>query len=477
MADRNVKRRGSRRRDSRDGSPGPLIWIVLVLALAFLGFVASRIWLGYRQANEEGATSQEQDGLSDASSSGQADATSGEDGQDTGVDIELVAIGDILQHMGVFESGQQADGSYNFDHIYAHITGELEGADIKVLNQETMLGGDIAPYSGYPLFNGPQEMGDAEVAAGFNVILKATNHAMDMGYDGVHSEMSFWRENYPDVAVLGMRDPAVDAADALDDVYVYEKDGFKVALLNYTFSLNGLTDPEGAVSMLEETHVRTTMEKARDEADMIVVFPHWGTEYVLEATDEQRAWEQLLIECGADVIIGGHPHVIEPCETFETTSGTTGVCMWSVGNFVSTQAEDMNLVGALVKVSLHKDADGSCYVTAASMEPVVTHTGVGENMTTYLLRDYTDELAATNSIYGRSTTTCTPEWVQEFVSSVWGDAYDQESCTLTVPLDGATDTGDAGAADAGAGEAVLPVSPIRTGGRVLGLGQALADAA
>ncbi|MBP3885696.1 MAG: CapA family protein [Olsenella sp.] len=350
------------------------------------------------------------------------------------VEIDLMMIGDILQHSGVFESGQQTDGSYDFDHIFSHIAGELEGQDIKVVNQETILGGDVAEYSGYPAFNGPQEMGDAEAKAGFNVVLRASNHAMDMGYAGIHSELGFWKTKHPDVHVLGAIDVQDPSHGSISDVYVYEKDGFRVALLNYTYGLNDFPDPEGAVSMLEEKHVRQTMSKAKEEADMVVVFPHWGEEYHTEPVDSQRKWEKLFVECGADVIIGGHPHVIEPVETIQLADGRKGVCFWSVGNFVSTQIDDENLVGGLAKVTLRKDSDGTCSVARYSFLPTVTHKGLGANMTTYLLRDYTDGLAATNATAYVSNVTCTPEWANEFAGEVLGSGYNAEDCSLTVDL-------------------------------------------
>lgn len=346
-----------------------------------------------------------------------------------GVDVDLVMVGDVLMHEGVYQSGATADGGYDFDHVFAHVKGDLDGADLKILNQETPLGGDVAPFSGYPQFNGPQQMGDAEAKAGFNVVLKASNHAMDAGYAAIGSELGFWRRRHPGVAVVGMRDPDGPATDAPNGVWVYEKDGFRVAVLNFTFSLNGLRDPRGAVSMLTEEHARDAMAYARAHADMLVVCPHWGTEYVSEPTASQRQWAQLLADGGADVIVGGHPHVIGPVETFRSARGGTGVCFWSVGNFVSTQRDDPTMVGGMAKVTLHKDPDGSCRVVRYALEPVVTHKGRGHDMTTYMLRDYTDALAATSGSPG-----CTPEWAQGYIAGVLGQGYDPLASRLAAEL-------------------------------------------
>lgn len=346
-----------------------------------------------------------------------------------GVDVSIAMVGDVLMHEGVYQSGLTSDGSYNFDHVFAHVKDAIKGCDLKIVNQETPLGGDVAPFSGYPQFNGPQQMGDAEANAGFNVVLKATNHAMDVGYPAIKSELAFWARRHPGVAVVGMRDPDASTTSVPNGVYVYEKDGFRVAVLNFTFSLNGIADPKGAVSMLEEGHVREAMAYARANADMLVVCPHWGTEYVTEPTETQRRWERLFVECGADVIIGGHPHVIEPVEEFQSARGGTGVCFWSVGNFVSMQRDDACMIGGMAKVTLHKDPDGSCRVVRYALVPLVTHKVRDRSLATYLLSDYTDALAATSA-----NPTCTPEWAQGYVANGLGQKYDPAAGSLSVEL-------------------------------------------
>lgn len=403
-----------------------LLSVVLGVGWAFTNSRASRQPAPEPLADEPASSAES---TQDADASTTAEAVP--EGETQAVDITLVAVGDVLQHQGVWESGLRQDGTYDFHHIFAHLGDALDGADLKVLNQESILGGDIAPYSSYPSFNGPQEMGDAEADAGFNVILRASNHTMDMGYDGLRSELAFWGSAHPDVMVLG----AVEAGASVDDVVVYERDGFRVALLNYTYGLNGYADPEGAVSMLDEEHVRTTLAQADAMADMVVVFPHWGEEYQTVPVESQVAWEEFLRDNGADVIVGAHPHVLEPVDTYERSDGGTGVCFWSLGNFVSGQVKNETLVGGLARVTLRKEADGTCSVVSATLEPVVTHKGRGSDMTVYRLRDYTDELAATNAFASVSNASLTPAWAQDFCADVLGKTYDREACVATVPLD------------------------------------------
>lgn len=347
------------------------------------------------------------------------------------VEISLVAVGDILQHAQVWQSGELEDGTRNYDHLFRHIAGELADKDVKIVNQETPMGGDELGFTGFPTFNGPQEVGDAEAAAGFNVVLKATNHVMDTGYEGLKNELAFWRGNHPEMTVVGARDPD-DPSTSVNDVYVYEKDGFKVAILNYTFDLNGYEDPESAISLLEENHVCATMARASAAADMVVVLPHWGEEYQLEPVESQGTWADLFVKLGADVIIGGHPHVIEPVEPFVSLDGHIVPCFWSMGNFVSTSPDNESLVGGMAEVTLLRDEHGKCSVTRAAFVPVVTHLGVGEDMTTYPLYDWTDELAESNmrALDGYAVpenTTCTRAWADDFCAGVLGDDFHADS--------------------------------------------------
>lgn len=339
------------------------------------------------------------------------------------VQIKIVMVGDILKHMPLVDSGYRDDGTLNYDHIYAHVTDELSGFDLRVFNQETPTAGEELGLSGYPSFNAPHEFDDAAAKAGFNVVLKASNHTMDMGYEGIHSELAYWGKNHPEVRALGCVDRDAGAAASPYEPYVFEKDGFRVALLNFTFDLNGYEDPRGAVAMMDDAHVddvRAAIRKAKQEADMVLVFPHWGEEYELTPVEEQYQWANVFAEEGVDVVLGAHPHVIEPVEEVTRPDGGTMLCYWSVGNFVSNQPYDYQLVGGMAEVTLTKVADGTCSVSDHDFVPVICHKSLGTDFTTYLLRDYTDELAETNIGVITSNTTLTPAWAQEFWTSVVG---------------------------------------------------------
>ena len=337
--------------------------------------------------------------------------------------LDLVCVGDVLGHMPLVDSGLAADGTRNYDHLFAQVRPDIEAADVAVANQETCLGGEGLGLSGYPLFNSPQELGDAEAAAGFDVVTCATNHAVDKGGEGIRSELEFWRTRHPEMRVLGI----ADSQESYDQICVVEKDGLKVALLNYTYGLNGLSMPADnphAVHLLDEGQVASDLARARQIADMVVVFPHWGEEYATSPNDYQRRWARFLCDNGADVIVGTHTHSLQPVETIEGDGGRHALVFWSLGNFASNQPTALKATGGMAKVRLVKD-DTGCYVASWELDPVVCQIGRGTAFTVYRLSAYTDELAASIGAGVGSVAA-----IQDVCSAALGPAYDRERSVL-----------------------------------------------
>jgi len=316
---------------------------------------------------------------------------------DPTVQIDIMMIGDMLMHEGVIKSGLASDGTYNYDHLFSEISSDIKAADIAIVNQETILGGPDFAYTGYPTFNSPFELGDAEVNAGFNVILHATNHTLDKGLKGTQNCINFWKTNHPETAVLGIN----DTEEEYNNIYVYEKEGFKVALLNYTYGTNGIPVPDAKpyiVNLLDKDKITQDVTKAKQIADMVVVLPHWGQEYVYQPNSDQKYWTNLFLSLGVDVVIGTHSHVLEPVEVVSDEQGHEMLVYYSLGNFTSNQNFNARMLGGLAKVSLIKDKTG-CYVKDYSLTPVVTHKLFGYKLTTtYKIANYTEALASQNAI-------------------------------------------------------------------------------
>ncbi len=313
------------------------------------------------------------------------------------VEISLIAVGDMLLHGGIHNSALQADGSYDYTHVFEHTKAKIEAADIAVANQEVILGGVELQVSSYPNFNSPQDFGTALVNTGFDVILHASNHTMDKDSIAIENTINFWKNTYPDITYLGINESIEDQ----NTIRIVEKDGIKIAMLNYTYGLNGIPLPQGKeyiVNLLNEEQIIKDLAQAKELADFIIVYPHWGTEYVLEATDSQKYWAQLFADNGADLIIGTHPHVIEPVEWITAADGRETLVYYSLGNFISIQYYNYSMLGGMAEVTICKDETGT-YISDYGMDFLVTHYTAGRTeMTTYMLEDYTDELAARHAI-------------------------------------------------------------------------------
>ena len=312
-------------------------------------------------------------------------------------ELSLVMVGDNLIHMPLISDAQEEDGSLNFDGLYAEMASYFQAADLSVIVQETILGGKSLGYSGYPLFNSPQEVGDAVANAGFDIVLSATNHALDTGEKGIVNTLEFWKK-YPDVTVLGLNQSQED----YDAVKYIEKNGIKLAVLNYTDSTNGISPPkskEYLVNKVNRDKIEKDLHTAEENADFTVVFMHWGTEYRFSADDGQKDLAHFMTEHGADLIMGSHPHVVEPAEWIETENGGKALVFYSLGNYVSRQKEAANLVGAMGKVKICSNEERGTYIDSASVMPTVTHYNANSReFRVYPLKNYTDELAEKHGV-------------------------------------------------------------------------------
>jgi len=340
--------------------------------------------------------------------------------------LRLIMVGDILLHTPVESSAKREDGSYDFDAIFANTADRISGADLALVNQEVIIGGEGLGVSGYPAFNAPYAIGDALVDAGFDVICQGTNHAMDKGKRGIVNCLNFWEESYPDITVLGIH----DSEESYDSIYYYEQEGIRIAILNYTYGTNGIPLPEDmpyAVSILEQGKVEADLKEAVENADFVIVCPHWGTEYLLSTDSQQKRWTKIFLENGADLVLGTHPHVIEPIEWVkDEISGREMLVYYSLGNFVnwtSGTGEGVanRMVGGMAEVTIEKDADsGDVFIAEWGVEPMICHLQEGrDGVTVYPLSDYTEELASENAIVSQdknfSLTYC-----EELCDSVWG---------------------------------------------------------
>lgn len=345
--------------------------------------------------------------------------------------LNIKMVGDMLMHDSVSRSGVMSDGSISYDHFFVHVKDELQSADICMVNQEVMIGGEELGITGYPTFNCRYEVGDALVNAGFNVVLHATNHTIDKGAKGVDNCINYWETKHPEIAYIGINKTAED----VNDIYVFEQDGIKVAILNYTYGTNGIPLPAGReyiVNMLDEERIKSDLKKADEMADFVIVCPHWGPEYKHEPWNEpgsiydQVGWAKIMADNGADLILAAHPHVIQPVEWIEGANGNKTLCYWSLGNFISAQDEGPRMVGAMADVTIENNENGEVFIKEYGVIPLVTQKLFGSGLTTtYKLSDYTDELAGQNKIKVECPQ-FSVEYCKELCRKVFGDLYKEK---------------------------------------------------
>ncbi|MBQ8391209.1 MAG: CapA family protein [Clostridia bacterium] len=309
------------------------------------------------------------------------------------VTITLKAVGDNLIHSPIYNSCKTEDG-FNFDGLYTHITPHIKDADIAAINQETIFVDSVSALSGYPAFGTPPEVGESVAKAGFNLVTHATNHTYDKGADAVFHTIDFWKK-HKGVTVIGIN----ENQDKQDSITIWEKGDLKIALLNFTYGLNGYRPPADKSYLINifgrGEKEEELLSKAEEEADITVVFLHFGTEYTHKPTSSQIKDVEFLTEGGADIIIGTHPHVIQPACEHISENGNRSVVFYSLGNFVSNQKENPKILGGMANVTISKEGD-NVSIDSYEMLPTVTHRENGM-YSVYMLSDYTDELAKKNT--------------------------------------------------------------------------------
>lgn len=243
--------------------------------------------------------------------------------------LSLVMVGDALLHSSLYNDGYK-NGVYDFKPQLELIKPIVQNYDLAFYNQESILGGTSIGLSDYPTFNSPWEFGDAMIDAGFNMVSLANNHTLDKGEKAVMSSCEYWKDK--DVLTAG----SYCSEDEANEIKIKEKNGIKYTLLAYTYGTNGIPVPQGKdylVNLYSDEKAKADIEKVRDKVDLLIVSMHWGTEYKTEPTEEQKRQAEYLSSLGVDIIIGTHPHVIEPITYINDT-----LVIYSLGNFISAQS-------------------------------------------------------------------------------------------------------------------------------------------
>ncbi len=321
--------------------------------------------------------------------------------------ISFLAVGDNIPHDSVINTAKSdatGDAKYDFSKIYDGISADVEKADIAFINQESPVGGESLGISGYPNFNAPVEMVEELVKVGFDVFNIANNHMLDKGEKGYVNTIEYF--NSLPVTMIG----GYTKSD-YDSIRIIEEQGVKIAFLSYTTLVNSshVNDisrgSEYIIPYANTEDITRQVGIAKENADVVIVSMHWGSENVFNATNEQKKYAKLCADLGVDVVIGHHPHVVGGVEWQTGEGGNKTLVAYSLGNFCSSQLYAKNMVGEMLKFDIVKDVDGHISIENAFVDGVVCHyktdrarkdnqnLHVRYEVRMYMMRDYTEEMA------------------------------------------------------------------------------------
>lgn len=330
--------------------------------------------------------------------------------------VNITAVGDVLMHARIWRY---------YKDFFVHFKDELEWGDLNCLNQETILIDESFGYTGYPQFGTPYYVGDEELEYGFNVMCCASNHTMDKGIEGVLDSYKYWSDK--NSIALGIHDETVEKHYAITEV-----NGVTFALFNYTYGTNGISIPKGyeyAVDTFKDKErLLADVAEVNDQVDIVIVFPHWGKEYTHQPVEGSDYHDQVnlaksLTEAGADIIIGTHPHVIEPMELITADNGNTCICYYSLGNFVHGQDRWERCLGAMAKITVTKKWDEIS--VHAEVDPNVCQQN--KSFWTIKLTDYTEELAKQHRLHEGGLSV-------ENLWKLWNQVFEIKELDMTIGL-------------------------------------------
>ena len=341
--------------------------------------------------------------------------------------IELLAVGDNIAHQTIREVGMTEDGPWNYDSVYQYVKEDVEAADLALVTQETIFVEDREDVSGYPSFGTPPEFGDALVNTGFDVIASATNHALDKGTDSIEYTLNWWEENHPDIPVLGL----YDSEEASEEIPIISCKDLKLAMLDYTYSLNGLELPSGQeymVDVFDEEQAREDIRQAKELADVVIVVMHVGNEYEQDVDQETQEWTDIFLEEGVDIVIGSHPHVVRTMETLTGEDGHKMLVYYSLGNFTSTQTDLPSLMGAMAKITVRKNIEtGEIEIPEHEFIPLLMYYNKEiPQAAIYKLEDYPQELIQEHFVYEENPEEFSLEYYQQLFEETKAKGNDED---------------------------------------------------
>ncbi|MWF64512.1 capsule biosynthesis protein CapA [Staphylococcus haemolyticus] len=349
--------------------------------------------------------------------------------EDVTDEASVVAVGDNLIHPVVYNDALQQDGSFNFKPMYSHIKNDIQSPDLAFINQESPIGGDNRPFSGFKNFNTPSQIAQDVVETGFDMVNGANNHSLDQGDEGVLNHLKTWNKFDKQVLFTGIFNSEKDS----QTIPVMTVNGIKVSLLSYTYGTNEMTSQYPyTIKKFNEKTIQRDVGQAKKQSDVVMVSAHWGLENHHEPNRTQRKYAQLFANEGVDVVIGTHPHVIQPIEWVKSEHGHHQTLVaYSLGNFLNGQDtgnEHNQLLGRL-NFDIVKAPKGA-HIENVKWTSMVNHyqqwdetdKDTRHDFEVYNLDDYNEDLAQQHGLRNDKKS----QWDIKHLQDITKDVIDSE---------------------------------------------------
>ena len=338
-----------------------IIFLIIAILTTTILFVFDNFSRKHSDEIEKKQISQDTDLTENNEADGQKEQQNSETKQDKEeIHITMTAIGDIMCHNSQYKDAYNSNtGTYDFSYVFTDINEYVNSADISIGNLETTFAGKEKGYSNYPRFNTPEQLATNLKDFGIDVVSTANNHCMDANYTGLVSTLKYLDE--AGIAHTGTN----ETKEKQNEILVKDVNGIKIAFLSFTYGTNGIpvpTDKSFAVNLIDEELILEQIRLAKEQdPDLICTNMHWGIEYQLKQNAEQEKLADLLFENGVDIILGSHPHVLQPMEkkTVTLEDRTTKNCfvIYSLGNFMSGQTKENTRNSVILNIYITKNGE------------------------------------------------------------------------------------------------------------------------
>ena len=341
--------------------------------------------------------------------------------KDSFVTVTITAVGDLMCHSPQYNNAKTADGGYDFNPSFAEVKKYLSAADLTIGNFETTCAGQEKGYNGFPNFNCPDDYVEAIHNAGFDFLGTANNHSMDTEEPGLLRTIQVIDRNR--IHHTGTFSSQHDR----DSVRILNLKGIKTGFLNYAYGTNKLlpsAEHKFMLNIIDTVQIKSDIALARKGgAEIVIVFFHYGQEYISEPVESQRFIVQKTIEYGADIILGSHPHVLGAVEFYKTKGAKldSGLVAWSLGNFISNQNKRYTDAGVMLNISLTKNfLNDSVSVSSVSFIPTWVYRGTNDKKKMHIV--FPAEYCLKDSL---------PEYIEDSLKKKMREAFEDTKEIMT----------------------------------------------